>query len=71
MTASTTAHNYQALRDKVEGIHTLSLDLAELAESFDPIAAHRLRMMAALARKIVVSTERRIADLAANGAGQG
>jgi hypothetical protein len=61
----TTTHNYQILHDEMAGVADRYLALAELIAEAAPIDAHNLRIMAALARKIVKSTEQRMRDLAA------
>ncbi len=64
MTPSRT-HTYHFLRDEMVAVAEHYEDLAALMSEADPIIAHRLRDMALLARKIVRSTDLRIADLAA------
>jgi hypothetical protein len=61
----TASHNYLMLMDEMTGVAERYLALADIAASTDPISAHNLRIMAALARKIAKATEQRMRDLAA------
>lgn len=67
----TAAHNYQILHDEMAGVADRYLALADLVADDHPIAAHWLRYMSGLARKILLSTEQRMRDLATpSGEGQ-